>query len=361
MKITFILPGSSRFPVGGYKVVYEYANHLTDRGHTVTVVHPALLDETVQWLEKRYHQARYVLWGATGRFGPTSWFQVRPGVKLSWVPSLREVNIPDADVVIATGWPTAEYVARYLPDKGAKFYLLQHYETWWGPEARVKATWQLPLHKIVIARWLRKIAADLGEAATYIPNGLNFQAFGCDVPIMQRRRPHVVMLYHNYEWKGSQDGLRTLELVRQAIPGLTATLFGVSHQPHKLPAWATYVRNPQQAKLRQLYNNATVFLAPSWAEGWPLPPAEAMISGAALVCTDIGGHLEYAVHERNALLAPARAPEALSSVLIRMLSDDTLRQSLASTARIDIGRFTWSSAVDQFEAVLSNPSDFKTF
>src|SRR5262249_11286565 len=152
-------------------------------GHSVTVVHPALLDESAPVWETTYHKARYVLWGTTNLFGPQRWFSVRPEVKLTWVPSLREANIPYGDAIIATGWPTAEYVAGYSPKKGRKYYLLQHYETWWGPEPRVRATWQLPLHKIVIARWLEKIATDLGELATYIPNGLNFEAFNCDVPV----------------------------------------------------------------------------------------------------------------------------------------------------------------------------------
>lgn len=353
MKITFILPGSSRLPVGGYKVVYEYANHLSDRGHSVTVLHPAMLDPTVSLAEKAYHGGRYALWSAMGAFGPRRWFKVRTGVRLLWVPSLRECYVPRADAIVATGWPTAEFVAGYSSDKGQKFYLLQHYETWWGPEARVRATWQLPLRKIVIARWLADIATEMGEKATYIPNGLDFEAFACDLPVTERRRPHVTMLYHQLEWKGSADGLKALETARRAIPDLTATLFGVSLAPPRLPRWITYVRNPPQRILRQIYNDATAFLAPSWTEGWPLPPAEAMMCGAALVCTDISGHREYAVHERNALLAPARNTEVLAAALVRMLAHDRLRFSLAERALLDIGRFTWSSATDQFEAQLA--------
>jgi len=149
------------------------------------------------------------------------------------------------------------------------------------------------------------------------------------------------------------DGIKALEIAHRAVPDLTATFFGVPPRPSNLPRWIGYVRNPPQAKLRELYNEGTVFMSPSWVEGWPLPPAEAMISGAALVCTNIGGHIEYAEHERNALLAPVRCPESLADALVRMLKEHGLRQSLAENARIDIGRFTWSSAVARFEAALS--------
>ena len=271
MRITFVLPGSSRVPMGGYKVVFEYANCLAGRGHVVTIIHPAHLDEGAGWVEKLYHNARYILWGATGQFGPRKWFKVRPEVKMKWEHSLREAHIPEGDAIVATGWPTAEYVAGDRPDKGEKFYLLQHYETWWGPEERVRGTWQLPLHKIVIARWLEEIARDLGESSTYIPNGLDFQAFGCDAPIRDRNRPHVLMLSHSMEWKGTADGLKALAHARRAVPDLTTTLFGVAADPGSLPSWIRYVRNPPQSKLRELYNEAAVFLSPSWVKDGLFP------------------------------------------------------------------------------------------
>lgn len=340
--------------MGGYKVVFEYANHLSERGHAVTIVHPAHLDEKAPWTEKQYHNVRYLWWGATGKFGPERWFPLRPEVMTRWVHSLRESRIPEGDAIIATGWPTAEYVAAYGTNKGRKFYLLQHYETWWGPEERVRDTWQLPLHKIVIAHWLEDIANQLGQASTYIPNGLNFKAFGCDVPVSQRLHPHVLMLSHSMEWKGTADGLKAMDIARRTVPGLRTTLFGVAPEPPDLPDWVRYIHNPTQSRLRELYNQATVFLSPSWSEGWPLPPAEAMMSGAAVVCTDIGGHKEYAEHERNALLAPARAPEALGHALVRILTDQPLRQSMAERALVDISRFTWKAATDRFEATLSS-------
>lgn len=40
MRIGFILPYFSEKPIGGYKVVYEYASRLAASGHKVTVIHP---------------------------------------------------------------------------------------------------------------------------------------------------------------------------------------------------------------------------------------------------------------------------------------------------------------------------------
>jgi hypothetical protein len=58
------------------------------------------------------------------------------------------------------------------------------------------------------------------------------------------------------------------------------------------------------------------------------------------------------------LLTPACVHEvALGwTSLTRLLTDYTLRQSLAENALRDISRFTWSAAVDKFEATLSAPT-----
>ena len=38
MKICFVLPGFSRTPIGGYKMVYEYANRLCELENEVAII-----------------------------------------------------------------------------------------------------------------------------------------------------------------------------------------------------------------------------------------------------------------------------------------------------------------------------------
>lgn len=38
MRITFCLPEISTVPTGGYKIIFEYANRLSERGHEITLV-----------------------------------------------------------------------------------------------------------------------------------------------------------------------------------------------------------------------------------------------------------------------------------------------------------------------------------
>lgn len=358
-RITFILPGSGDHPVGGFKIAYEYANHLVARGHSISVVHPAILysDTPIYQLPKKW--ARFFQRKLDKSYIPNRWFKIDKRVNMLWVKSLEEINIPDSDFVIATAWRTAEWISNYDATKGKKFYLIQDVEDWSGPQARVEATWKLSMHKIVISRWLQDIGKQHGLSTTYIPNGLDFSVFGIDRSIESRDPYSVVMLYHHLEKKGVADGLKALDIVRQHYPKLAVTLFGVSNG-ELLPKWISYQATPSQKVLRNIYNNAAIFLAPSHAEGWDLTASEAMMCGAAVVGTNIGGHQEFMEDGVTALLAPARNPQALAERLLLLLSDTNQRIDIAKNGHRFIQRFTWDKAVDALEATLCRTIDNAT-
>ncbi len=361
MKVTFVLPGPGHQPTGGFKVVYEYANGLATRGHEVSVVHAPFGRLGQRSLKHRLRRGvNYSLrrLGALGGYRPDSWFKSHRDVQVLWIPSLHPRWIPTAQAVVATSWETAEWVAAFPRSSGRKFYLLQHFENIFrdADASRVLATWKAPLHKIVIARWLLEKAKEMGETADYIPNGLNFQDFYLHHPIAERAPQSVLMLYHLEPWKGSEDGLQAILQAKRKIPDLQATLFSIFPRPKSLPDWISYYHKPHQEMLRQLYNQATVFLAPSLSEGWPLPPAEAAQCGAALCLTDIGGHREYAQHESTALLSPPGKPDLIADHLIRLLTYPELRIKIAENAHQFIQQFTWDRAVNSLIQVL-NKSD----
>ena len=353
LKITFVLGGPGGVSMGGYKVVYEYANHISRKGHKIVIVHAARgCSREAGPLAHLKNGIRYFQSVLDKRYRPDRWFQVDPNVKLLCVPSLSEKWVPKGDVILATAWGTAEWVSRYSTDKGKGFYLIQSLETWGGPEDRVYATWKAPLKKIVIANWLLDIAKGMGEQAVYIPNGLSKHEFQMDIAPEERDPKRVLALYHKDEVKGSADLLEALSMVRQKDPGIGVTLFGVPPRPAFLPAWIEYYQQPQCPLLRSLYNRAAIFVSPSRVEGWPLPPAEALLCGAALVATDIGGHREYAFHEKTALLSTAEDPQGLADNILRLLSDSTLRIRLATQGHAYIRQFTWERASERLESAL---------
>lgn len=345
MKITFVLPFGGQRPVGGTKVVFEYANHLVALGHEVSIVEPAGLYLGVGKNDKWYRNIpKYLLLGLRRTYLSHSWFALDSRINVRWAPSLTPCFVPKADVVVATAWETAEWVARYPANRGKKFYLVQHFEDWFGDRERLLNTWRAPLNKIVISRWLGDIAASLGEPSCYIPNGLDFERFGVDVLPEARHAKKLLMLYQHLDWKGTKEGLAALTSVREEVPDIEVTLFGVAAPARgELPEWVRYEQLPSKSRLRQLYNEAAIFISPSWAEGWALPPAEAMQCGCATVLTDIGGH-EYAIHGKTSLLSPPKDVGRMASNLLMLLKDEGCRIRLAYAGVAEIAQYTWPRA-----------------
>lgn len=351
-RISFVLPGSSGNPSGGSRIVYEYANRLSRRGYRVSVVHAPVTRVDPDWRMLGKALIRYPQRLMDRSYRPDRWFSVDPGVEVRWVPTLSARFMPDGDIVIATAWKTAEWVAAYPKEKGRKFYLIQGYEIWDAPGARVDATWSLPMKKIVVARWLQRMAQERAETAAYVPNAIDHNRFHVDIDPGRRQPQRLVMLYHTQPSKGAKDGLRAIELLKKTKPELQVALFGVSERPHDLPSWIEYYCNPKQDELRQLYNRAALFLAPSHSEGWGLTALEAMACGAAVVATANAGHLEFAVDGENACLVKPGDTLAMASALAQLIDDASLRLSLSNAAANTAETFSWQRSVRCFEEAL---------
>src|SRR5690625_6129378 len=93
MRITFLLPTFAPRPSGGFRVVYEYANRLVERGHEVTVVHPRRLPYVQKWPYKGLWPWVRARLGRIRRtlFTPRlTWFPIDPRVRMLFTPEDRK-------------------------------------------------------------------------------------------------------------------------------------------------------------------------------------------------------------------------------------------------------------------------------
>ena len=222
-RIAFLLPRSGVTPIGGYKVVYEYANRLAADGYEVELVYPAyvarfqqsLLVTCLKW-SKSLITFLYRKWkGYSGR----QWFPLHERIKEHWVWSLVEKCVPLADVYIATAVQTSRYLERYvgiLPER--KYYFIQGFENWGSNTSEhVMESYRYPMRKIAIARWLVERVESCGESCALIYNGFDFDYFKREIPCSDRDKFRIAMMYHALETKGCADGFKALEIVRSFI------------------------------------------------------------------------------------------------------------------------------------------------
>jgi glycosyltransferase involved in cell wall biosynthesis len=339
VKITFLAPHIRI--AGGVRAILTYADRLAGHGHDVTVVVPA----------KRLWRAG---WRNFRRHGP-DWI---PGfrARVRWVAGWDPGRLPHADALIATAWQSADAVARAPASAGAKFYFVQHYESLYhGDPARVDATYALPLRKIVISTWLKDIMKErFASAAEVLVTPVDRDLFH---PVEGARSDdalRVLMLHHDYAWKGVREGLEAIAAVKVRHPEVLLVGFGVKRPREALP-YDEFHENLPQERLAWLYSRCPIYLCPSWDEGLGMPPMEAMACGAALVTFDNGGCRDYAKDGETALVAPRRDVAALARALERMVTDRALRERLARQGQAFVtSRFDWDRATMRLEGVLKD-------
>lgn len=347
LEITFVLPTLSYVPNGGFKVVYEYANRLFEIGHKVNLIHPNIVEyaKDLNGSKGRFSNIKFLIRKIRKKNYTGYWFPIDRNIKNFFVPTLAEKYIPKSDIIVATGWQSAKPVMSLSASKGIKFYFIQSLETWAGPEEEVIESWKYPMHKIVISKWLLDYAYSINETADYVPNGLDYSMFNMDEKPEKRNNKSILMLVSNNKVKGTEFGLKVLNEIKTICPEVELLLFGADYFEKPLPEGAKFYLNPSQKALRRLYNKSSIFLSPSLIEGFPLPPAESMMCGSALVASDIGGHKEYAVDGKNSLLFPPMDINGASQAIRRLIEDNNMRISLANQGYIDIQKYNWNDSV----------------
>lgn len=323
-----MLPGYAKAPVGGYKVVFGYANYLTSLGCEVTICF--LCEDTLRSFNlpeslRRLGSEMLTAWYPR-------WYPLDPRVKKKCIFSIDDESIPEGTDVVATAVQTAASVARLSPARGKKHYLVQDFETWATPEPEVRATYRLGMSNIVVSDWLKKLIWDESSVEpTLIKNPINGDVFFPQPDV--KRYPHeVACLYNEGEHKGFDDLYQALLLVKREVPDLMVNCFGGPERPAWLPDWFRYTRSANEAQLREIYSRSAVYVCATVIEGFGLTLPESMFCGCALASTSFKGVWEYAT-EDCAMLSPVHDPVALAANVIALLQDPKGREAIAEAGR----------------------------
>jgi glycosyltransferase involved in cell wall biosynthesis len=125
-------------------------------------------------------------------------------------------------------------------------------------------------------------------------------------------------------------------------------------------AWTGYLEWPE---LRAEYQWADLLVLPSRSEGFPRVVYEATAFGAALIVTPVGGIPYTLEDERDALIVPIDATDALAKAICRAAGDPGLGVSLNQGARVALAPVFASSTsgelLDRLLLVAHAASEFR--
>jgi glycosyltransferase involved in cell wall biosynthesis len=358
MRITFVLPYAGLS--GGVRVTAIYAERLQQRGHEVLVVSTVGYSPPRQWRRELKRWLRDKSWlQKPERSRPPSHIDTInvPHHVVQSGYNVTDEDLPDADVVIATWWETAEWVSRLSASKGAKAYFIQHHEVFdYLPIDRVKATYTLPFQKVAVAQWLVDLMRTEydDENTALVLNSVDTQQFNAP-PRSKRSVPTVGLMYAQAPWKGCKESFAAIARVAETMPNLRVIAFGdsapVSHLP--LPPNTEYICSPPQAQIKEIYAQCDVWVCGSSSEGFGLPMVEAMACRCPVVSTEVGGAKDLIQPGVNGYLAAVGDIEQLAAGIEKVLScHEAEWRSLSDAAYETVTRYTWDDATDRLEAVL---------
>jgi glycosyltransferase involved in cell wall biosynthesis len=173
-----------------------------------------------------------------------------------------------------------------------------------------------------------------------IYNGADPTVF-CPGPAVKSARPLVSTVGLIYPLKGQLDLIEAAALVRQHVPAVEFRIYGAASDESYFAACRQSVRDKglegtvtfagQTSQPWQVFRDADVVAAASVSEAFPYSIIEAMLSGAAIVATDVGGVRE-ALGDTG-VLAPPRQPQALAAAIVSLLSAPSERRRLGAATR----------------------------
>ncbi|MBV8782149.1 MAG: glycosyltransferase family 4 protein [Phycisphaerae bacterium] len=354
MKINFILPQPDLS--GGWRVLANYAQLLSERGHEVTCIWATRPRKS---LREKLRSVRHGKGWPREVREPSHFDELDlPFVEINPHRPITDNDVPDGDVVIATWWETAEWVSKLSPSKGAKVYFIQHRESQFDgvPTDRAEATWRLPMPKITISRWLVDLARDEfgDEDVTLVPNSVDMSQFFAP-PRSRQPVPTVGLLYSTTRFKGCDVSFEALRKVAEQFPNLKVIAFGAELESPQLPLPpnSEFHFRPAQDAIRELYARCDVWLCGSHSEGFHLPPLEAMACRCPVVSTAVGGSIDVIENGVNGYVVNVGDAAALADRLVRVLSLAPEPWRVMSDAALATAqRYTWDDAAALFEQAL---------
>ena len=187
-------------------------------------------------------------------------------------------------------------------------------------------------------RWERKLGVNSSQLKV-IFNGVDPEKFQPCAP-EPKTRPRVSTVGLIYPLKGQCDLIRAAALMKKDVPNVDVRIYGAGTDKgyyrmcqdlvaeHKLAGTVEFAGLTKEPW--KVYSDADVVALPSISEGFPYVVVEAMMCGAAIVASDVGGVREALGN--TGLLTPSRNPEALAEAITYLLQNDEERRRLGALA-----------------------------
>lgn len=314
--------------IGGTRFIYQLANELVDKGHSVEIVLPE--NASVAWPLR---------------------------TQITRVKKLTPDTLPPADFLLPNFYPTV--FPAWESKKGRVVRLSLGYEPLWVAETeKALASYLIDAPIISLSEWHRHlILQGTGRDSTVIPGGVDSTVF-CPYSKKSLSTGRLTIAYilrskeHGYTWKGTEDFWEACRQLTQIVPDFDVRVVAPEGANYPAPLPYEIVKAHSDCEMALFYAMADIFVSTSYFESFSMPSLEAMACGTAVVTTDNGGNRDYTKNGENCLLVPPSDIQQLTRAMAKALTQEKERNQLAQSGLQFARSWTWRRSADKLEALL---------
>jgi glycosyltransferase involved in cell wall biosynthesis len=189
-------------------------------------------------------------------------------------------------------------------------------------------------------------------------NGVDLDFY---VPTKKNERPIVLYLGRLKSYKSVDVFLKSAQQVLKKVPNAVFKIAGDGDQRNRLEQLAESLGITQsveflgkvsdQTKLA-LYQEAWVFVNPSYREGWGITTIEANACGTPVVASRVSGLVDSVRNPHTGYLVTYGDVEEFADKITMLLQDDSVRRSMSIEARKWSEEFSWQKSAQKGLEVL---------
>lgn len=210
---------------------------------------------------------------------------------------------------------------------------------------------------VVPSGYLVEVLGEFGLPAETIPNVVDVSKFRFRA--RKPLRPHLVCTRGFHPYYCVDVVVRAFAEVQKTFPEARLDLVGGGPIEPEIRSLVSQLRLTgvefkgvaPHSEIPKFYEDADIFINGSRLDNMPVSILEAFAAGMPVITTEPEGMRYLVEHERTGLLSPVGDASALARNVIRVLQDPELSDRLVSNARLELGRYSWSAAREQWLSV----------
>lgn len=313
---------------GGSKIILEYANRLSNRGHNVTIV---TYDKKPQW------------------------FNLEENINFIKVPNGEDIKIyiPECDLIVATSWKCIYEAVK--SNKAPVVFFEQGGSHLFEAENLDKNKLDIIKQRISLASFVYTVSGYAKEKmldiynknAKVICNAVDSEIFfegGAENHKNNENIEIAIIGSEDFKFKNIGEILEAYRILEKKYNNIS--LNWITQTKPTINQEKAIV-NPPQQEIGEILRRSDIYVCNSEYESFGLPTLEAMTCGTAIITTDTGGMRDFVRANENGLIVKKHDVQDLVQKIEILINDKALRQRLAYNGLKTAKKMSWDVSVDQ--------------